>query len=317
MSFRFDLTDLRLFLCIVEGGSITAGARVAHLSLAAASARVLGMEQELASPLLHRGHRGVTVTAAGLTLAQHARVVLGQAERLRLNLEELARNVKSHIALIGTSAAIREYLPDTLGAFLASHPQVNVSVTEAAGEEAVQAILAGQSDIAFVTDRTSVKGLDSVPFVMNRFALVVPAGHPLVNEARGRPISIVHGDGYDVVGLNEGSALQDSWERRAAARGVRLRYRVRVPSFDAQLRLIEHGVGLAMLPEATARRAARIMAIEVLPLSDPYLVRRLLVCTRRFSELSPDARRLVQMLLEAHMPESDPASAMRETRPVP
>jgi DNA-binding transcriptional LysR family regulator len=303
MSFRFDLTDLRLFLRIVEAGSITAGAQAAHLSLAAASVRVLGMEQALASPLLIRGRRGVTVTAAGLTLARHARTVLEQAERLKLNLEQLARSVKSHIALIGTSAAIREYLPDSLGDFLAQHPQVNVSVAEAVGEEAVQAVLDGLADIAFVTDRTSVKGLDSLPFVLNRFALVVPHGHPLVLEAHGRPISIVRGDGYDIVGLNEGSALQDSWERRAADRGVSLKYRVRVPSFDAQLRLIEHGVGVAMLPEATARRAARTMAIEVLPLSDPYLVRRLLVCARSFGALPPDSQRLVQMLLAEHAPE--------------
>jgi DNA-binding transcriptional LysR family regulator len=309
MSFRFDLTDLRLFLRIVEGGSITAGAQAAHLSLAAASARVLGMEQALASPLLIRGRRGVTVTAAGQTLAQHARTVLEQAERLKLNLEQLARSVKSHIALIGTSAAIREYLPDSLGEFLALHPQVNVSVAEAVGEEAVQAVLDGLADIAFVTDRTSVKGLDSLPFVLNRFALVVPQGHPLVLEAQGRPLSIVRGDDYDIVGLNEGSALQDSWERRAADRGVRLKYRVRVPSFDAQLRLIEHGVGVAMLPEATARRAARTMAIEVLPLSDPYLVRRLLVCARSFSELPPESQKLVQMLLAEHAPRTKEETA--------
>ena len=296
----FELTDLRLFLHTVDGGSITAGAQASCLSLAAASARVQAMEAELATPLFTRGRRGVSPTAAGLALAQHARAVLQQAEQLRHDVEAHAHGLKGHIALVGTSAAIREYLPDTLGDFLARHPQVNVSVAEAAGDEAVQALHDGSADIAFVTERTGVKGLESFPFVMNRFALIVPRGHPLAKEAQGRPVSIAQGDNNDVVGLTAGSALQDAWERRAADRGHRLNYRVRVPSFGAQLRLIERGVGVAMLPEATAERAARTMAIEVLPLSDPYLVRRLLVCVRQLSALPVYAQRLVELLRDAH-----------------
>ncbi len=300
MSVDLNLTDLRLFLHVVEGGSITAGARGAHLSLAAGSARVLAMELSLATPLLKRGRRGVLPTAAGLALAQHARMVLQQAERLRLDLEEHARSRKHHIALIGTSAAIREYLPDALGDFLARHPQVNVSVAEAASEASVRAVLAGSADIAFVTERTAIQGLEFFPFVMNRFALVVPRGHPLVQEAGGRVISEALADGCDVVGLPEGSALQDTWEVRAAGRGAALNYRVRVPSFDAQLRLIERGVGVAILPEATAQRGARTMAIEVLPLSDPYLIRLLLICVQRFSALPPCTQSLIEHLCTAY-----------------
>ncbi len=300
MSLDFDLTDLRLFLHIVDGGSITVGARAAHLSLAAGSARVLGMEQALGTPLLTRGRRGVLPTSAGLTLAQHARGVLQQAERLRLDLAEHARSSKRHIALIGTSAAMREYLPDALGDFLAVHPQVNVTVAEAASEDSVHAVLAGSADIAFVTERPPTPGLELYPFAINRFALAVPRGHPLVRRAGGQVISEALADGCDIVGLPEGSALQDTWEARAASRGARLNYRVRVPGFDAQLRLIERGVGVAMLPEAIARRAARSMAIAVLPLSDAYLVRRLLICVQRLSTLPPDAQILVAQLRDAY-----------------
>ncbi len=303
MSADFDLTDLRLFLLVVEAGSITAGARAAHLSLAASSARVSAMEQSLATPLLVRGRRGVLPTAAGRALVQHARTVLQQAELLRRDLEEHARSRKHHIGLIGTSAAIREYLPDALGDFLARNPRVNVSVAEAASEASMLAVLAGSADIAFVTERQAIEGLEFFTFVTNRFALVVPRGHRLVQEAGAGVISEALADGCDVVGLPEGSALQDTWDQRVAGRGAGLNYRVRVPSFDAQLRLIEGGVGVALLPEATARRGARTMAIEVLPLSDPYLVRRLLICVQRFSTLPPETQSLVEHLRGAeHAP---------------
>ncbi len=44
---RFDLTDMRLFLTVIERGSITAGAQAMHLGLASASERIGGMEAAL------------------------------------------------------------------------------------------------------------------------------------------------------------------------------------------------------------------------------------------------------------------------------
>ena len=80
---RFDLTDLKLFLHVVEAGSITAGADRMHLAVAAASTRIRNMELELGTPLLNRERQGVHPTPAGRTLVHHARVLLQQAERMR------------------------------------------------------------------------------------------------------------------------------------------------------------------------------------------------------------------------------------------
>lgn len=88
---------------------------------------------------------------------------------------------------------------------------------------------------------------------------------------------------------------------RLAGRGVTLNYRVRVPSFDAQLRLIERGVGVAIMPEATAQRGARSMAIEVLPLSDAYLVRRLPICVQRLRALPAETQSLIEQLRHAYL----------------
>jgi DNA-binding transcriptional LysR family regulator len=294
--FHFDLVDLRLFLNVVEAGSITAGAGLTHLSLAAASGRIAGMETVLATALLARGRRGVQPTEAGQTLARHARNVLQQADRLRQDVQALAPGTKGHISLAGTSAAIREYLPEVLGTFLAEHPQVNISTAEADGDEAVRAVTEGRVDIAFITEQTAPCGLQTCLQRVNRFALVVPRGHALVAQAAGQPVSIALGDGCDVVGLPEGSRLQDTWEARALARGTQLNYRIRVPGFDAQVRLIERGVGVAVMPEATAQRFARTRAIDFIPLSDAFLVRRLLIAVRQFDALPGYTRELIRRL---------------------
>ena len=59
MQLHFDLIDLRLFVNVIEAGSITAGAERSHLSLASASERIRGMEGNVNAPLLVRERRGV------------------------------------------------------------------------------------------------------------------------------------------------------------------------------------------------------------------------------------------------------------------
>jgi molybdenum-dependent DNA-binding transcriptional regulator ModE len=97
---RFDLTDLKLFLHVVEAGSITAGADRMHLAVAAASTRIRNMELELGTPLLNRERQGVHPTPAGRTLVLHARVLLLQAERMRVLAAATARCMRSAPAVM-------------------------------------------------------------------------------------------------------------------------------------------------------------------------------------------------------------------------
>lgn len=84
---RFDLADLRLFLQVVDGESITQGAEKAGMALPSASARIGGTEEASGVLLLDRGPRGVRATGAGEALVHHARIVLGQMEQMRGDLQ--------------------------------------------------------------------------------------------------------------------------------------------------------------------------------------------------------------------------------------
>ncbi|MEX3790733.1 LysR family transcriptional regulator [Paraburkholderia sp. BR14374] len=55
---RFDLADLRLFVCVVDAGSIAAGARQAILALTSASERISNIGSDAGVVLLERSLRG-------------------------------------------------------------------------------------------------------------------------------------------------------------------------------------------------------------------------------------------------------------------
>jgi DNA-binding transcriptional LysR family regulator len=296
MALRFDLTDLRLFVNVLEAGTLTAGAEASHLALASASARILAMEDSLGAPLLLRKPRGVQATPAGSALLKHATLMLQQAERMRGELAEYAEGLKGHVRLLANTVALHEYLPAALGAFLLSHRQVNVSASQAAGDETVMALANGSADVGVFSDEIKTYELETFAFRQHRLVLVTPLDHAVALASQTRPVSILEADACDVIGLPEGSALQERWEARAAQRGVRLNYRVRVPSFDAQCRLIESGAGVALMPEASARRFAATMRLCVVPLTDAWMARELLVAVRCMADLPLFTQRLVQHL---------------------
>jgi DNA-binding transcriptional LysR family regulator len=290
---RFDLTDLRLFLHIADSGSITQGAGRAHLALASASARVRGLEAALRVRLLERGRRGVAPTAAGRALARHARLILQQVDSLNGELGEYASGAKGRVRLLCNTAALAEFVPERLAAFLASEPETDVEVEEQASQRIVRAIAEGRAEIGIVSDAVDTAGLETLPFRTDQLVLVVPRRHAW---ARRRGVAFREALDLPFVGLGAGSALQDHLGDQAARLGRILVLRVRLPGFDSICRMVERGAGFAIVPETAARRCRRSMAIEFVRLSDGWALRRLTICVRRQAALPAPARRLVAHL---------------------
>ncbi|HEX7127979.1 MAG TPA: LysR substrate-binding domain-containing protein [Thermodesulfobacteriota bacterium] len=288
-----DLTDLRLFLEVTEAGSITHGAGRAGLSLAAASARIRGMEASLGVALLERGSRGVRTTPAGQALARHARTLLEQVERMRGEIGEYARGLKGRVRLLANTAAVAEFLPGALARYLAAHPDVDVQLEERPSREIARAVAEGIADAGVAADSVDLTGLETFPFRADRLVVVAAPAHPL---AAGPPRAFREVLDHDVVGLGTGSALQAYLDAQAASAGRPLKVRVRVRGFDAVCRMAERGVGVAIVPEVAARRYRRSMRIRVVRLTDPWAVRRLTICVRRFDALPGHARRLIEFL---------------------
>jgi DNA-binding transcriptional LysR family regulator len=290
---RFDLTDLRLFCDVVDAGSITAGAEKSALALAAASTRIRGMEDVLGAPLLIRSRQGVTPTEAGRTLLRHARTLLAQSARLREDLSAFAGGLSGEVRLLANTNALTEFLPEALSAFLAEHPQVSVDLEERLSDEIVGLIAEGVGDVGIVAGTVDVGALTTYPFRSDRFVVVTALGHPLAQRPR---VSFAEVLDYDFVGLDRAASLQRFLAGKAAREGRPLRLRVQLRSFDAVCRLVECGVGVGVVPQTTAARAAKTMALAITDLADDWALRELTIVVRAAGELRPYAKALVESL---------------------
>lgn len=289
---HFDLIDLRLFLNVLESGNITAGAARSHLSLASASARVRGLEASLNIPLLDRGRRGVTPTPAGKALAQHARQILQQVERMQFDLADYAKGFKGRIRLLCNSSTLSEYLPELLADFLVSHPNIDIDVEEHPSLRILHAVRHGTADIGIISNAVDTSDLQTRPFRADPLSLIMPLNHRLMAESHLRFSQTLDDD---FVGLAVDSALAIHLEEQALHMGKRLRIRVRAEGFDAAIRMVSHGAGLSIVPQAAVERWPSVRNFKSVPLSDAWANRQLLLCAVDFAALP----RYAQTLLEA------------------
>ena len=289
----FDLTDMRLFLNVVESGSITKGAELSHLALASASQRIRNMEDFLEVTLLARGRRGVTPTQAGRALVHHARIVLAQWGRMLGDLGEYAKGLKGHIRLLCNTASLTEFLPELLSAYLTDHPNVSIDVHEQLSTEIIQDVVDGKADVGIMAKGTDVGELETFLFRKLTFVLAVSPKHPLAGR---RSVSFSESLDHEFVGLAEGSPMQKYLEGHAALLGKDMNYRVRLRGFLAVGGMVENNVGVAVMPDTAAARCKQTMDIATLRLTDSWATRDILLCVRRFDELPVHVRELVDML---------------------
>jgi DNA-binding transcriptional LysR family regulator len=292
---RFDLTDLRLFLSVIDCASITQGASNAHIAPASASERIRNMEHEIGTQLLLREARGVRPTAAGSALARHARIILQQNEIMRGELFEFADGLRGRVRLLTNTAGLFEFLPGMLADYLLKYPKIDLEIEERPSHEIVQAISSGDFDAGLVADIVPTGQLRCLPCFVDQLVLVVPARQLFsdMNE-----IEFARAVTQDFVGLMGDSALMEHLEWQASRLTKSIHWRVRLSTFEAVCNLVERGVGVAVVPERAAVKArTRGSDLAMVTLSDSWARRQLMLCVRDLDELPNHAKLFVDHLM--------------------
>ncbi|MGH6677988.1 MAG: LysR substrate-binding domain-containing protein [Bradyrhizobium sp.] len=290
---RFDLVDLQLFIAVADARSITGGADRSHLALASASARIKGLEAALGVALLKRGRRGVELTAAGESLLDHARLVIHNVDAMRGDLARFASGVRASVHLLANTVGLSEHLPRALASFLRAHPDLNVDVEERESTDIAALIASGAADLGFAAEHALPDHIERFVFSEDRLTLVAARRSPLSSR---RQIDFQEAGAFAFVGLTNATALQAHIAKHAASLGMRLHVRAHLRDFDAICQMVAADVGVAVVPEAAARRCARSMGIAMIRIRDAWADRKLVICTRNFKTLPRPAKLLVEHL---------------------
>lgn len=285
---RLDPRSLRLFIQVIETGSIAKAAERCFIAPSAISKRISEMEQLINTPLLKRNNRGVEPTEAGRVLLQLARRVLHQLDDIYSQMHEFAHGVRGQVRMVANISAICQFLPRQLRSFLNQYPQVQVHLEEKISDDVIRLVAEDAADIGiFTAPSTELEHpkLHIYPYKTDRLVVITTPNHPL---SEYQELHFAQTLGHDYVGLHTGSAINNQILAAATDANETLRMRIQVTSYEALCGMVETGLGIGLMPHDVARAYLQAGRVSVIPLLDHWASRELKLCVRR-SETTQDS----------------------------
>jgi DNA-binding transcriptional LysR family regulator len=242
-------TQLRYFVAVADVRHFTRAAEFVGVTQPTLTRQLKALERELGATLVDRGARdGPALTAAGAALLPLARRMLADLDSARTAVAEIVGLRRGRVRVGATPSLCMGVLADVLRVFHGRHPEVRLELEESGSRPLVRALVRGELDIALViAPATGIDpALESTPLLRERLSVASAADQALsgrgsvtVRELARRPL-VVPRTGYDV---------RETTLRAFDDAGVAPRFAVQGGEMDAVLRLVEAGIGVAVVPD--------------------------------------------------------------------
>ncbi len=266
------------FVAVVEGKTMMRAAQRLHVAQPTLSRQIAQLEEQMGIPLFDRVGKRLVLNHAGTLVYEVAKRSLAMEDRLKAHLDSIADPEVGTIHIgAGLTPAIH-LLPPMIATYRLQHPGVQFSVRIGSSREMLTALRSREVDMAIVTtvgrDET---GFWTLPLMKDPLLLV--ASVSMAAAVGDEPISISQLAEYPMVLLREGSGLRELILDLAMQHHTSLHVAAETDSLESISSMVQHGVGLSILPTSAVHddiQQERISALSVkedLPAREILLVR--------------------------------------------
>lgn len=286
------LRQMRAFVALAESNNFTLAAQALHVTQSALSGLIKELESTLGTRLVDRSTRRITLTDIGRELYPQFSQMLDDLDGALANIADHTRLKKGVVRVAAPQLMCCTLLPEVIGAYRASHPDIELRVADCAVESVTARVLSGEADFGVGPERTAVPQLQARELLAMPFAAVFPHGHALEKLARVT---------WRDLGRHPFIALQGQFTERlqddmqAAWNAPPLKPANEVSFMTTALAMVSAGLGVtACLPYAEP--LARLYRLHMRTLVEPELTRRFFIYTRTQRTLAPAAESFIDFL---------------------
>jgi DNA-binding transcriptional LysR family regulator len=144
------LTQLRVIDAVRRHGSVTAAAKELRYTQPSISHHLSRLETHLGARLVQRVGRGIRLTPAGRLLAERAAEIIGRVESATTEVSTLVGLTAGRVRLAGFNSVMSSLVPQAGIVLARQHPGLQLGLTDAHPEEALQQLRAGHVDVAVI-----------------------------------------------------------------------------------------------------------------------------------------------------------------------
>jgi len=272
------------FLEVARRGSVSRAAEVLFITQPTLTARLHGLERELGTALFLRTPHGMRLTDSGRAWIPYAERALRALVDGREALEQVMTASAGHLMIAAAPAVSTYVLPELLERFVARHPRVEVSVRTGHSEDVVELVV--RDEVQLGLGRTiRHPDLELRPFHTEVLVLVCAPDHPFTKR-KDVPMAEVAAE--KLIMFDRTSSYYEITQGAFLSAGVKLRGLMELDSIEAAKKMVERGLGVALLPATAVAREAAGGSLSVVAMSDAPPMHQSLVVFRRRDAGEPE-----------------------------
>lgn len=283
---KVTFRQLRLFLALADTGSVSAAARVMHVTQPTASMQLREVSESVGLPLYEVVARRVHLTDAGVELARTARAIAAEWESYRQKVDALKGLTRGRLRVAVVSTA-KYFMPRLLGRFCDLHPDVDIAL-EVLNRDGVVARLRDNLDDLYIMSMPPAElELEDQVFMPNPLVAIAAIDHPL---AQRRQLSLADLRGERFILREPGSGTRMAIDAHFRRMRFRPTVRMELGSNEAIREAVAGHLGLSVLSSHAMAPRPEQQGLAVLDLRGFPLPSRWHVVWPRGKRLSPVAQ---------------------------
>ena len=249
-----DIRELRTFIAAAESGSFTrAGGRL-QISQSAVSQQIRLLEESLGAPLFTRRARDVSLTQAGSVLLPYARQIVAKLDEARAVVSDYESLGRGRVVIGAGGAVCHHVLPQLLKEFSERFAKVEIQVISGFSNETLQRTVDGAVDLGFVVLPLQHSGVITTELGRDELVAIAPPGHHWSELARVRARDFID---EPLVVYERNSHTFRVIERFLLEEGVFPRFAMEISDLEAVKRMVEAGLGVAVMATWMVREEIR------------------------------------------------------------
>lgn len=271
------LAQIEGFIEIARQGNMRRAAYALSISQPALTARLQALEEELTTALFRRTHSGMVLTPAGRAFLPHADRAIEAIRSGSSLVRELEHGVVGELALAVAPAVSAYVLPEILVRFTERHPDVRLLVRTGHSEEIVDLVARGEVELGMVRQLRDPR-VRSLPLYEDELILVARPEHPFAMAGSVDVSDISHAQ---LILFDRTSSYYDVTNALFRVAGVVPRGVTEVDNIEAARRMVERGLGVALLPGTAVADALSAGSLREIELAGTATIRRRIVAVER------------------------------------
>jgi DNA-binding transcriptional LysR family regulator len=292
-----DSDALNTFLTVHRRGGVSNAARALHRSQPAISRRIALLEQELGVPLFERVAGRNTLSDAGRVMVPYAERAVAAAQDAENAVRALTRQNAGPVSLAVVGTLAGSGLSQILRRFSRTHPDVDLTLRTATSAEVSDLVRRGDATMGLRYDLDRSRDLDHERLSTERLQVVCAPDHPLAGR-RVAQLADLSGERWiafpEIPGRREITASHVF--ALFLTHGLGEVDWTPVDSLTAQKRLVEAGLGIALLSQNHAAEELRSGSIATIRVGNLTASQDVVAVTRRGGFLSAASRGLLAII---------------------